>query len=196
MKIESLKILKKLDFTKQLVFAYLTCERLYVNYEYFSENFNFGNPAVLRNGIDCLYENLFEKNASNSEIGRLIDQAERNAPEINNTIAYSAAGACLALYHSLCFLMDKHLLHIAYISTVATDLVDKFIAEIENPDLDNAFDVNTDFDLRKKRNEHRLMVKEIARQSAIIGYLNKNNNLSYEDVKMLLSMQRRVRKKR
>ena len=38
MAIEEINKLKDFDFTKQAAFAYLTCERLYPNYTYFSDN--------------------------------------------------------------------------------------------------------------------------------------------------------------
>ncbi len=40
--------LKEFDSNKQLAFAYLTCERLYPNYVYFSNESGFGDCSVLR----------------------------------------------------------------------------------------------------------------------------------------------------
>jgi uncharacterized protein YjaG (DUF416 family) len=54
-----MSILKKLSFQKQLAFAYLSCERVYPNYQYFVEKFNFGDHAILRMAIEYVRESLF-----------------------------------------------------------------------------------------------------------------------------------------
>lgn len=66
MDIDNFDILLSLDANKMLVFAYLTCERLYPNYVYFSENYKFGNKRVLRDAIDFIYDHLLSSNFSNS----------------------------------------------------------------------------------------------------------------------------------
>lgn len=68
MDITDVEKLRTLDFTKQKIFAFLTCERLYPNYIYFSDNYNFGNPTVLREAINYLYANIFEDNPNKRKL--------------------------------------------------------------------------------------------------------------------------------
>jgi uncharacterized protein YjaG (DUF416 family) len=60
MAIEEITLLEKLDYNKQLTFAYLTCERLYPNYVFFSDNFDFGDKQILREAIDLIYNSVLE----------------------------------------------------------------------------------------------------------------------------------------
>jgi uncharacterized protein YjaG (DUF416 family) len=67
MGIENISDLEKLDYSKQLVFAYLTCERLYPNYVYFSNNFHFGDKKILRSAIDFIANALLINNFSDDK---------------------------------------------------------------------------------------------------------------------------------
>jgi len=186
MEIVTLKTLKKLDFSRQKAFAYLTCERLYPHYEYFSKNFGFGNPDVLRKGIDFLHQHIFKKHPSMRQICRLVDELAPNVPELEEfttTFAGCAAYACIALYESLCFLVEKDFLNIAYMSLAAFDSASIYAIEVEELEIVN------DPGFQQKPGKHSLMKKEVAIQLGIITFLKKCDKLDYGDIKTLLDLQ-------
>jgi uncharacterized protein YjaG (DUF416 family) len=178
--------LKELGFTKQLAFAYLTCERLYPNYVYFSKNYRFGNPSELRKAIDYLYSNLFDKNFDKAKIDSLIAKIDTLTPQPANydtVIASSALDACGVIYEALNFLVDKKPLRLESISTMATDTADMYIQEKED------LDFNTDKSFQQKIDHHPLMIKEISIQKGIINYLSNVTNLEASDIDTLIQLQ-------
>lgn len=185
MAIEEINQLQKLEFTKQLVFAYLTCERLYPNYVYFFDNFHFGNPGVLREAIDFLYISIFETHPDKSKIDSLIKKIDKITPDTEDfsTIYVSSAlDACGAIYESLNFLIDKEFSKIKSISTFAIDTGDMYIRTIENIEL-------SDKNFRQKVADHPLMRKEIRTQQGIITFLTKSKGIDADDIKTLLHLQ-------
>ena len=118
MSIEEVDKLTELYFTKQAAFNYLTCERLYPNYVYFSHNFSFGNPDALRVAIDYLYFNIFNKSPDKNKIKILTKEVDKNTPDTENfstTFVSSALDACTAIGDSLDFLIDRDFSSIKYI---------------------------------------------------------------------------------
>lgn len=191
MAIEGIDKLRELDFTKQLTFAYLTCERLYPNYVYFSQNYGFGNPNVIREAIDFVYDHLFAKNLDASKISALLEKVEKNTPDTGDftTIFVSSAlDTCTAVLDTLNFLVDKNFEKIVYISNYATDSVDMYIQEVD------ALDFNTDKEFQKKIDYHPLMQQEVAIQSGIITFLNKSTTIDYGDIQTLRHLQENNKK--
>ncbi len=189
--IEELNKLKKLEFNKQRAFAYLTCERLFPNYTHFSNNFDFGNPQVLREAIDFLYLNIFEKSPNKNKIDFLIKEVNKNTPDTEDfttNFVSSALDACTATSDSLDFLVDSDFTKILYISTYATDTVSMYIQEIEN------LDFNQDKDFQQKIDAHSLMRKEIAKQSGIISFLSNSKSFDFGDLQTLLHLQENNKK--
>jgi uncharacterized protein YjaG (DUF416 family) len=181
-----ISILKKLDFQKQLSFAYLTCERLYPNYLFFSNNFNFGDSATLRKAIDYVYTNLINTRQEKKVINQFVSEIEDNIPEPaehDTVLASSALDASTALIETLNFLIDKNSSRLDDISTMATDSVDMYIQEIEK------LDFNNDPLFQVKIDNHPLMIKEVAIQTGIIQYLETASTLDYEDITTLLDLQ-------
>lgn len=191
MAIEELNKLKDLNFKKQAAFAYLICERLYPNYVYFSDNYNFGNPKVLREAIDYLYLNLFESNLDKNKINSLIKKVNKNTPEpgeFDTGLASSALDACTSIYESLNFLIDKKFSRIKDTSTFATDTVHMYIQDIDK------LDFNQDKNFQQKIKNHPLMKKEIAMQSGIISFLNNTKVFDFGDLQTLLRLQENNKK--
>ena len=191
MAIAEINKLKELDFRKQLAFAYLTCERLYPNYVYFSENYNFGNSDVLRTAIDYLYSNLFHHPVDKTITDSFIKKIDKIIPEPANyhtILASSALDACTVAIEALNFLIDKGSSRLDDISTIATDTADMYIQEIEN------LDYSTDPSFQHKIDLHPLMKKEIATQKGIIDFLSRRKNIDVEDIHTLLSLQENNKK--
>lgn len=185
MSIEQINQLQKLDFTKQLTFAYLTCERLYPNYVYFSENFHFGDSSVIRKAIDFLYNSIFEYHFNKKNIEVLIKRIDDVTPDTEDfsTIYVSSAlDACTSVRDSLDFLIDKDFSRITYISSYAYDTVDMYVREIENINLSENFEQRVAM--------HPLMKKEILTQQGIVTFLTQSGNIDAGDIDTLLHLQK------
>jgi uncharacterized protein YjaG (DUF416 family) len=186
MAIEEVNKLKDLDFNKQLAFAYLTCERLYPNYVYFSKNYDFGNPEEPRRAIDYLHSNLFANNFDKTKTDSFIAAINSLTPqpaEYDTILASSALDACGVIYEALNFLVDNQTSRLADISTMATDTGDMYIQDKEE------LDFNSDKNFQKKIDTHPLMIKEIATQKGIISYLSSIDKLLPSDIDTLTQLQ-------
>lgn len=183
--------LKELSFDKQLAFSYLTCERLYPNYVYFSDNYNFGSPDILRTAIDFLYDNLFHHEVDKVETTSFLKKIDKIIPEpadYDTVLASSALDACTVTIETLNFLIDKQNSRLDDISTMATDTADMYIQEIEN------LDYNNDPFFQKKIDSHPLMKKEIDIQKGIINFLTQRKSIDIDDIQILLTLQENNKK--
>ncbi len=183
--IEEIENLEKLEFGKQVVFAYLTCERLYPNYVYFSNNFNFGDSDILREAIDFVYANLFKVSPNKNDVNSLIERVEKLLPdtgEFDTIFVSSALDACSCVLHTLSFMIDKQPSELKHILTCATDTVDMYVREIEDISA-------SDKDFMRKVYEHPLMRREISIQQGIIVFLSSSRSLDYNDIQTLLNLQ-------
>ncbi len=186
MAIKEIELLKELDTTKQLTFAYLTCERLFPNYVYFSNNFDFGDPHILRDAIDYLYQNIFEIKTDYHKIELLINEVEKNTPDTEDFTTHfvsSALDACTTICDSLDFMVDKDFTRIETISLYATDTISMYIQEIENLN----FIIDKEF--QKKIDNHPFMQKELSIQIGIIAFLRNRKVIDFDDIHTLLQLQ-------
>lgn len=185
MVMEEITKLKELDLIKQIAFAYLTCERLYPNYIYFSDHFRFGNPSTIRDAIDYLYLNLFEANPDKTKIDFHIENIDKNTPDTEDftTIFVSSAlDVCAAISDSLGFLVSKDFSKITDISSYSFDSIDMYIREIENIE-------SSDKNFRQRIIDHPLMKKEMLIQLGIITFLCNTPSIDYGDLQTLLNLQ-------
>ncbi|RQO65477.1 hypothetical protein DBR40_23545 [Pedobacter sp. KBW01] len=160
--------LKFLSAEQQLLFAALTCERLYPNYLYFHERFGWGNPKVLLDSIDIIYQstfikNLFDRNEIQQHI-EAVDMVTPNTEDYSEVFVSFALDACTSVYSTLNFMLDESLDHIADVASYARDTVDMFIQVRDN--------IDTHFkDLETKIASDPLMIQEKGRQLSIIEKL-------------------------
>lgn len=187
MKPEDTDKLIKLDYTSQLAFAYLTCERLYPNYVYFSENFHFGDPQALRTPIDYIYSNMFSHYIDLPGISSFVDEIDKNNPETDTALAAAASFACAATGTSLDFFCNKDIERLKEIAGMATESLFYYIQEKERLD-----DLDDDFE--DKINQHPLMQREEAIQTGILRFLINTKKLDYEDISMLIGLQESEKK--
>lgn len=183
---KELNKLKELDIAKQKTFAWLTSERLFRNYLYFSTNFNFGNPAVLRQAIDCLRDCIFLEECDKDLITLQIEKVSKIMPDTDNfqTVSVSAAlDACATVLDSLNFMIDGDFSRIVFVSSYASDTVDMFVQEVDS------LDINLDLDFEAKIANHPLMKRERSIQAGIVAYLAKKNIVEPEDLNLLLELQ-------
>ncbi|RXK85269.1 DUF416 family protein [Filimonas effusa] len=177
--------ISQLSYSKQLAFAYLTCERLYPNYEYFSIHFNFGAPQILRTAINHVYANIFAKFPKNitHNLIKSLDTITPFPEHFNTVLASSALDACTSVSEALEFILDKNPLRLSDISTFATDSIDMYIQE------KNKMDYNADPEFEEKILRDPLMIKELDIQKGIILYLEKIENINKTDIETLLQLQ-------
>ena len=187
MPLKEIDKLKKMSFKKQLAFAYLSCERVYPNYLFFSINYNFGDVGTLKAAIDFLYENIFNDAIDNKRIEFYLKVADVNAPRPDNfdtfyaTIAMYSAGV---IYESINLLRRTDVSRILTdISTMCTDAVDLFIQERDDMDYDEE-----DFEIKILNDS--LMQTELSIQKGIILYLQKVDQLNEFDITTLLQLQK------
>ena len=185
--IENIKLLEKLDYNKQLTFAYLACERLYPNYISFSASYNFGEPQIIRQAIDFIYDNLLVTEFADAErINFYLNVVDIHTPFPHNfdtIFASSALDACTAILETLEFMMDRKTARLSDISTFATDTVDMYISSRDD------MDFNTDKYFEQKILADPLMQREINVQNGIVDYLARIDKIELADIHNLLELQ-------
>jgi uncharacterized protein YjaG (DUF416 family) len=180
---EDIDKLIKLDYTSQVAFAYLTCERLYPNYVYYSERYNFGEPEALRNAIDFIYSNIFRQDFDLLRINSLVAELDKNTPEDGGTaLADAASTACGVICNSFSFFFNQDTERLEDIAGMATEFLHHYIQEIENLD-----DLDADFE--NNINQHPHMQREEAIQTGILRFLMNTKKLNYEDISILVDLQ-------
>jgi uncharacterized protein YjaG (DUF416 family) len=149
--------LKNLDFKRQLAFAYLTCERLSPNYVNFSKKYGFGTSGLLKQVILDIENMLFLPDSKFANANSTIKSISENIPEPANfdtILASSALDCCTAITETIEFIVDRKLIRLNSISTMATDTVSMFAHDRNNLNpLDSGF-------FHKVNNDH-LIANEI-----------------------------------
>jgi uncharacterized protein YjaG (DUF416 family) len=177
------RMLTPLTNEQRLLFAVLTCERLYPNYIYFQNIFNWGDSKILLNAIGVVYQflikrDLFEKH----EIQELINEVDiitPNTEDFSEIFVSFALDACTSIYSSLNFILDHELEHIVDVAIYAHDTIDMFIQERDNLSYDSV-------DIEDRIAADPLMIYEKERQNNVIHRLslkkevNVNNQLIEE----------------
>lgn len=178
----------KLDYSSQLAFAYLTCERWFPTYVQYSKNFNFGDPQVLRRAIDYIYANLFTHEFHLPTISSLVEELNNNAPEEVDTALISAVSTAIAVIaNTFDFVYNKNIERLEEIPGMSTEALYYYIQEAGELD-----DMEDDFE--QKIAGHPLMLREKGIQNGILAYLLITEKLDYEDISMLISLQESERR--
>ncbi len=179
--------LKKLDFLKQITFVYLASERSFPIYVFFSETYNFGNPTIMRDSINYVYQAIFNiDRIDNSKIENLLTQIfdnSVNTTDFGTSDAQIAMYSCGVIYESVNLLKGNDIHRIlSDIVTMSRDIIDCFIQERD--DLDYG-----DPGFEEKIANDPLMQAEIQLQKGIIAYLHKIARVDSSDVETLLELQ-------
>ncbi len=126
------KNISKLAFDRKLQFAIQICERLFPDYVNFQKQNEFGNPSLLRKGIDFGHENLSLENVGKDEITSLISQIEAVTPdaddfgEIDGSLALNAACSILDMLN---FILSSNEEYIFNVANYMYDSVDFIVAD-------------------------------------------------------------------
>lgn len=163
---------------QKLLFAMLTCERLYPNYVYFQNTFSWGDSKVLLNAIGVAYQYLIKKDLfEKSEIQELINEVDMITPDtedFSEIFVSFALDACTSLYSSLNFILDQKLEHIVDVAIYARDTVDMFIQERDNLSYDSV-------DIEDRIAADPLMIHEKGRQIDVIDRLSLKKGINVDD---------------
>lgn len=114
----------KLTYEKQLLFAINTSKKLFVDYQAFSVENQWGDPDVLLYAISVAEAALLEKGYNTSEVNNLLSKINDITPDtedFGNTSYALNAGA--AVYETLEFLVNRNLQHLYNIGFYLTDTV-------------------------------------------------------------------------
>ena len=166
--IEIEKRLKLLPNDNKVLFSALTCEKLLLNYNYFSSLENWGDKSILDDPMVLYYE--FIKNNIIDEIeleriSRLIEDIAPDTEDFNSPLVSYALDACCAFEDTINFLKTFDYHYVLNVSSYARDTVDMFIQEIENLDPNDIF-------LDKKIHQNKYYQNEFNRQKNILNYLS------------------------
>lgn len=186
MAIQELNILSSLDFKKQVTFAYLASERAFPNYNYFVQNFQFGDVNIMRNAIDFVQDSIFKASFDSNKIEYFLSETFNKTPHTNDFTTFYATTAMYSggiIYESVNLLKNKNNSKILLdISTMSIDIVDSFIQERDDMQFE-------DQDFEKKIARDPLMQSEIKRQKGIISFLAEIGKIDHADIETLRQLQ-------
>lgn len=149
-----------LDRNRQLAFGALCCERLFPNYLAFQHDSGWGDAALMRAALDCVWACLRDQPPSSEEIENITSSCEDAAPssdDFDSLYVTAAQDACFAICALLDYLLESDIDKIVQAATYATDSVDLYVQEIENM-------APNDPKLEQKILMHRLMQRELTQQ--------------------------------
>lgn len=118
-------------YEHQLKFAVMICEKLYFDYQKFTETENWGNADLLMDAIIICQKAIYNS-VDKDQIKNLLPQIDQITPDTNDFGDWSgsyALNAAASVYHTLEFIIDRDKTHIYNIATLYTDTIDFKIQE-------------------------------------------------------------------
>jgi len=120
------------DYDKQLTLAIDVCKKLYFEYADFSEKYQRGDKDVLLDAI-TLVEQSKTSDIQQNVIEDTLRKLDNITPDMDDLdseeIASYALNACVAVYNSIKFIIDKQPQHIYDIGICLTDSIDFKVQE-------------------------------------------------------------------
>jgi uncharacterized protein YjaG (DUF416 family) len=132
-------ILLDLPFRCQVVFAASCCERLLPFYYAFSKVENWGNPTLLENALDKIWEIARAEPFSNDELTTITEFCEASIPDSEDfTSLYtsSAQNACIAVCATLEFCMSSDVPILVSVAQMSYEAVESYLQIVNDPILD------------------------------------------------------------
>jgi uncharacterized protein YjaG (DUF416 family) len=121
-----------IDYDQQLTLAIDVCKKLYFDYVDFSEKYQWGDKDVLLDAI-TLVEQSKTNNPKQSLFYKTLNQLDTITPDMDDfgsdELASYALNACVAVYNSIQFIVDKQPKHIYDIGICLTDTIDFKVQE-------------------------------------------------------------------
>jgi hypothetical protein len=172
------KLLEKevdsLSIKHKIAFAASCCERMLPNYYIFSKEENFGNPEILKAGLDKIWQFLIDgKSITNKEIKKVIKQIQEITPVPSESVsiyvspAEDAARAIICTLISCVKFVDSA--DIVEIADIAIQTIDCYVLERDDvPGFDG-----TDPKFEERIWNDPLMVQETVKQQNDLQMLKK-----------------------
>ncbi|RFM33164.1 DUF416 family protein [Chitinophaga silvisoli] len=180
-----LEKLKDMSYTKQMVYAYLTCRRLFMNYEYFSENFHFGNPSILNAAIDYIEGELFSGKHDKNTIDYFYKEVEANVPETDEFDTHLSTVAMLSaavIGDTLKFMSGKDFKDMVALVQGADEVIYYHVVSVY--DLDQS-----DRSHLEKVAMHPLSITEAEINTKIVEFLSSTETVVESDIQILREIQ-------
>lgn len=174
------KRLKALELEQKKLFAIALCQRMYPNYQLFSEVCEFGDPQVLDTVLNLLWQSMYDKKLK-LNIDIYLERLDLNTPEPSDFDAYGvypAMDAAVALTSLLSALQSKVEDDIINISKLSSSTVANYIEATIEDEMDEA--TLDDFIFN-----HPVMVEEKELQASLLDLIEQNPKISADFVKGL-----------
>lgn len=149
----------------KLLFAALTCEKLYSNYVFFKKITSWGRPEILLNGINLMYQSILKLEVLDPKIikdtAKLIDIETPDTEDFPEVFTSFALDACTSINCGLNYLLTNKNEYIEDIAVCARDTVYMYVSEKYFIDSSGT---NDNLNVEK----HPLMIKETNRQKLLL----------------------------
>ncbi|WP_025145854.1 DUF416 family protein [Pedobacter jeongneungensis] len=109
------------------------CERLLPDYIGFYQEFNWGNPEILKESIQYIKDSVLN-GVNEEQVNQLLTRLEEVLPdteEFTDPLGTYALNAGCAVFELLEYLTDPEIDHLLNISSVITDTIDFKLSELE-----------------------------------------------------------------
>ncbi|WP_081426161.1 DUF416 family protein [Sorangium cellulosum] len=159
-----------------VAFGLSCCERLYPNYVAFKREAGWGDPDVLRYGLDLAWGVLEGFEPSQESVNSARQQVRRAEPEtedFDTILVSSALDASASVGLLLKFIEDGGVGSIVEIASLCRDTVDMFVQDQDGL-------VPNDPKLEERILNHRLMQRELQRQQDDLLVLRSFSGLPTE----------------
>lgn len=132
-------ILLNLHFKSQVIFAASCCERLLPFYFAFSKVENWGNPTLLQNALDKIWEIAKTGHFSSDELTDIAQFCEASIPDsedFKSPYTGLAQNACIAVCATLDFCISSDVPILVSIAQTAFETVESYLDIVNDPILD------------------------------------------------------------
>lgn len=185
------KKLEKLSFFHRVAFAASCCERLLPNYNLFAKQENLGNPSVIRNALDEVWQVVKGKPIDVSRINRLHELCLAEFSLQEDEIFkfgrdYEAQLAILAISYALesCLEITNTQLVIKIVKCIQ-DTIYEFLIILNDENGDPNW-LNKPFEeQRKELSNHYFTLRELAKQKEDLQRLKEVEHLDSELIEWL-----------
>ena len=184
-KIEDIVAKLNLLSTKSLILFMLSCsERMLPNYFEFYNKYHFGDPSLLRIGLDVVWAWLDLKPNVNINFESLLNKIHGIIPDTEDypsALCSYALNSSVSIYLTVSSILKIHesLSNAREVATVCTDTVDLFIHESLYSRSEPYLNIIED---ELSINQHPLMHRELQRQLLDINFL-LNSNIQIAELK-------------
>lgn len=178
------KELEQISAFHRIAFAASCCERLFPNYCVFAREEKWGNPSVLRNALDEIWDGLEKRTFDAAKISALIEDCLAEAPDSDDVAIsaydFEAQSVVAAICCTLKACLDPEPKLILKVEAPLGDTLFTGVELIEESKAPLAWDVKTLEDKFKIITSNPLSVREIAKQKEDLQRLKEAETLEPE----------------